>query len=147
MSMATTLATAGALRFSISDRPRHPSGDAGGHAAGGARLLAAVPARRHPDQFGEAGAEGAERGAADLEADLGDAEVAAPQQRHRPLDPARHQVAVGGLAEGLAELAAEVAGRHMRPRGERLDVQRLRVLAVDPVAHAPQADELIEPLP
>ena len=64
--------------------------------------LAPVGARRHPDQLGEAGAEGAQRRAADREADLGDAQVAAAQQRHRPLDAARHQVAVRRLAVGRA---------------------------------------------
>jgi len=35
-------------------------------------------------------AEGAQRRAADREADLGDTEVATTQQRHRPLDTSRH---------------------------------------------------------
>ncbi len=116
-------------------------------AGDGAAFGPAVGARRHPDQFGEAGAEGAERGAADLEADLGDAEVAAAQQRHRPLDPAGHQVRVGRLAVGEAELPAEVPGRHPDLAPERLDVQRLRVLPVDPVADPPQEDEVVEPPP
>jgi len=30
-----------------------------------------------------------------------------------------------------------VPGRHVRAAGERLDVQRLRVLPVDPIADAP----------
>jgi hypothetical protein len=58
------------------------------------------------------------------------------QQRHRALDAPRHEVSVGRLAVGEAELAAEVPGRHVRAAGEGLDVQRLRVLAVDPVADA-----------
>ena len=46
-----------------------------------ARRPAPIDAGRHTDQLGEAGAEGAQRRAADLEADLGDAEVATTQQR------------------------------------------------------------------
>jgi hypothetical protein len=42
------------------------------------------------------------------------------------------------LAVGEPELAAEVPGRQVRAAGERLDVQRLRVLPVDPVADAAQ---------
>ena len=110
------------------------------------RRLAPVDAGRHADQLGEAGAEGAQRRAADREADLGDAEVAAPQQRHRALDAPRHQVAVRRLAVGQPELAAEVPGRHVHAAGERLDVQRLRVLPVDPVADAAQPREVAQAL-
>src|SRR3990170_2927448 len=95
-----------------------------------------IDAGRHTDQLGEATAEGAQRRAADGEADLGDAEVATTQQRHRALDAPRHQVAVRRLAVGEPELAAEVPGRHVRAAGEHLDVQRLRVLPVDPVTEA-----------
>jgi hypothetical protein len=37
-------------------------------------------------------------------------------------------------------------GRHVRAARERLDVQRLRVLAVDPVANAAQAREVAKVL-
>src|SRR5664280_1215497 len=76
---------------------------------------------RHTDQFGEASAEGAQRRAADREADLGDAEVATTQQRHRALDAPRHQIGVRLLAVGEPELAAEVPGRDVGVAGERLD--------------------------
>src|SRR3954468_22712243 len=111
MSMPETLDAAGWACFSIPDR----SGDllllARGQAGGRRRGLVAVRARRHSDQLCEARAEGAERGAADLEADLGDAEVAAAQQRHRPLDAPRHQVGVRRLAVRTLELPAQVARR------------------------------------
>ena len=48
----------------------------GGIPASRTRRLAPVDAGRHADQLGEARAEGAQRRAADREADLGDAEVA-----------------------------------------------------------------------
>jgi hypothetical protein len=57
---------------------------------------------------GEASAEGAQRRAADRETDLGDAQGPTTQQRHRPLDAPRHQVAVRRLALGEPELASEV---------------------------------------
>src|ERR671930_1833815 len=111
MSMALTLAAAGDLRFSIPDRSGHLLGDARRHPRRRARRLVSVGAGRHADQLGEAGAEGAQRRAADLEADLGDAEVTTAQQRHRALDAARHEVAVRRLAVRAPELAAEVPGR------------------------------------
>src|SRR5215207_5523579 len=95
MSMAGTLDAARHRRFSIPDRSRHLLRDARWHARRGARRVAPVDAGRHTHELREATAERAKRRAADLEADLGDAEVAAPQQRHRALDAARHEVAVG----------------------------------------------------
>ena len=58
---------------------------------------APIGATRHTHQLGEAGAERAERCAADREADLGGAHVAAPEQRHRALDAPRHVVRVRRL--------------------------------------------------
>src|SRR3984893_3415548 len=142
MSMAVTLGDLGDRRFSIPDRSGHLFRHARRHPRRRARRLAPVGVGRHTDQFGEASAERAQRRAADRETDLGDAEVATTQQRHRALDAPRHQVAVRRLAVGEAELAAEVPGRHVRAAGERLDVQRLRVLPVDPVADAAQSREV-----
>jgi hypothetical protein len=42
--------------------------------------------------------------------------------------------------------AAEVPGRHVRAAGERLDVQRLRVLPVETVANAAQLLEVAQVL-
>ena len=136
----------GGRRFSIPDRSGHLFRHAGRHPRRRARRLAPIDAGRHTDQLGEASAEGAQRRAADREADLGDAEVATTQQRHRALDAPRHQIAVRRLAVGEPELAAEVPGRHVRAAGERLDVQRLRVLPVDPVANAAQPREVAQVL-
>src|SRR5207244_1478121 len=69
---------------------------------------------------------------------------AASKQRHRPLDAPGHQVAVRRLAECEPELAAQVPGRHMRAAGERVDVQRFRVLPVDPVADAAEQREIAQ---
>ena len=110
------------------------------------RRVAPVGAGRHTNQLGEASAEGAQRRAADRETNLGDAEVATTQQRHRAFDAPRHQVPVRRLAVGEPEFAAEVPGRHVRAAGERLDVQRLRVLPVDPVADAAQPREVVQVL-
>ena len=133
-------------RFSIPDRSGHLFRDARRHPRHRARRIAPIGAGRHTDQLGEASAEGAQRRAADRETDLGDAEVATAQQRHRTLDAPGHQVAVRRLAVGEPELAAEVPGRHVRAAGERLDVQRLRVLPVDPVADAAQPREVAQVL-
>jgi hypothetical protein len=133
-------------RFSVPDRSGHLLRDARRHPRRRARGIAPVDAGRHTDQFGEATAEGAQRRAADRETDLGDAEVATTEQRHRALDAPRHQIAVRRLAVGEPELAAEVPSRHVRAAGERLDVQRLRVLPVDPIADAAQPREITQVL-
>src|SRR5215211_497923 len=146
MSMAAMLGAARYWRFSIPDRSCHLFRHARRDARHRARRLAPVGAGRHTNQFGEASAEGAQRRAADLETDLGDTEVATTKQRHRALDASRHQVAVRRLTEGEPELAAEVPGGHVRVAGERLDVQRLRVLPVDPVADAAQQREVAQVL-
>jgi hypothetical protein len=66
--------------------------------------------------------------------------------RHRALDAPRHQIGVRRLAVGAPELAAEVPGRHVDAAGQRLDVQRLRVLPIDPVANAAQPREVAQVL-
>src|SRR5690606_31236578 len=47
-------------------------------------------------------------------------------------------------AEGAPELPAEMPRRHVDAARERLDVQRLRVLAVHPIANTPQAHERVQ---
>jgi hypothetical protein len=146
MSMSVTVGAARRGRFSIPDRFGHLLLHARRQSGLGAGRLVAIGARRQTDQLGEAGAEGAERRAADREADLGDAEVATAQQRHRPFDASSHQIGVGRLAVGDLELTTEVAGRHVHAASERLDVQRLCVLPVDAVADATQARQIMEVL-
>ncbi len=73
--MDVTQLRLGAPRFSIPDRSGHLLRNARRQLRFAARLVP-VGAGRHPDQFGEAGAEGAQRRAADRETDLGDANVA-----------------------------------------------------------------------
>jgi hypothetical protein len=68
------------------------------------------------------------------------------QQRHRPLDTPRHQIAVRRLAVGKQELAAEMPSRHVHAAGKRLNVQRLHILPVDPVADAAQPREVAQVL-
>src|SRR6202521_2206742 len=93
MSMTVILGAACDRRFSIPDRSGHLFRHARRHSRCGARLFATVGAGRHTDQIGEATAERAQRRAPNLETDLGDAEVAATQQRHRALDAPRHDIA------------------------------------------------------
>src|SRR5262245_51134057 len=105
ISMRVKLGAGPGFGFSVPDRTGEHLGDAGRH--GGALVMAAGPvgARALADELGESGAERTQRRTPDREADLGDREIAAPQQRLRPLDPAGHQVAVRRLAEGGAEAA------------------------------------------
>jgi len=59
--------------------------------------------------------------------------IGVAQQGRRALEPAGQQVAVWGLAEGAAELAAEVGAGEPRGRGHLLDPERLRVAGVGEV--------------
>src|SRR5512133_386433 len=146
MSMPVTLAAARGRRFSIPDRSGHLFGHTRRHPRRRERRLAPVGAGRHTNQLGEASGEGAQRRAADRETDLGDAEVATTQQGHRAFDASGHQIAVRRLAVGEPELAAEVPGRQVGAAGQGLDVQRLGVLPVDPVADATQQREVAQVL-
>src|SRR5918994_5668079 len=100
MSMAVSLLAAPCPHFSIPDRSAHLFRHARHHPRRRARRLAPIDAGRHTNQLTEASAEGAKRRAANLETDLGDAELATTQQRHRALDAPRHQVGVRRLAVG-----------------------------------------------
>ncbi len=81
-SIAQSLASAGGGCFSIPDRSQSYSRQAGGKRFRPRVIARPVRAGGLPDELGEARAEGAQRGAADLRND----EVAAPQQGHGPLD-------------------------------------------------------------
>src|SRR6516164_5281921 len=93
-------------------RPGHDHRLAGGHATELLVIAGAVHRRRLADELSEAGGEGAEARTADRETDLRHAQVAATQQRLRPLDAPGHEVRVRRLGVGLAEAAAEVSRRH-----------------------------------
>jgi hypothetical protein len=70
---------------------------------------------------------------ADVQTDLGDRPIGVPEQRCGALHPAHQQVAVRRLAEGAAELAAEVCGREPRGARERWHVERIAVAGVHEV--------------
>src|SRR4051794_11052014 len=125
-------------------RARDVLGHAARHADELAVVAGAVGGRRLAHELGEARAERAKRRAPDLQADLRDREVAAPQQRLRALDAPRHQVRVRRLAVRRAELAREVRARHQRLAGEHGHVERPRVLAVHQVPRAAQVREVGE---
>src|SRR5689334_11079511 len=128
---------------SVPQRPAQLLGEAGRD--GGERPVVAGPvgARRLADKLGEPGAERAERRAADRHADLGHRQVAAPQQRLRPLDPPGHQVAVRALPVRGPELAGEVRRRHQRHPGQRGDVERLGVVPVHGVPGPAQQGDVL----
>src|SRR5690606_12589299 len=98
----------------------------------------AVLAGWHPDQLGEPRAEGTQRGSADGEAHLGHGQIASAEQGHRAFDASGHQVRVRRLTELLLEPATQMAGGHVHALGERADVERLSVVAVDPVPYLAQ---------
>src|SRR4029077_11744670 len=94
ISMSPTLRRPAGLRFFDPARSGPVFGDARGDHRGGVVAPGPVGAWRLPDDLGEPGAERSERGTADLHAHVGHGKVAAAQQRHGPLDPPGHQVAV-----------------------------------------------------
>src|SRR5215216_1378841 len=132
LSMARTLIASHADRFSKSARPVPLHRDAARDDAG-VRPLAVV-ARGFTNHLTEGAAERPQALKSDVERDLGHGPVGLAQQRHRPLDPAALQVAVGRLAEGGAEAADEVGAREGDRAGQPLDVERVGVAAVHRVA-------------
>src|SRR3974390_32868 len=142
MSMGRTLAVRLWDCFSNPDRSRGRSHEACRKRLGPRVVARPVGAGALADELAEAAAERPERRAADLEADLGDRQVAAAEQGHRPLDAPGHEVAVGGLAEGGAEAPGEVARRHARRPRQCLHVERAGVLAVHLVAGAPEEHQV-----
>src|ERR1035438_6702360 len=129
-------------RFSDPDRlvPGRPGarpGHARGHRQHSAVLQGPVRARRHPHELGESRAERAEGGAADLHARVGHAHARA-QQRHRPLDPPGHEVAVRRLAVGRPKRPGEVPRRHQRVASHGRHVERTRILPIDQIPRPAQ---------
>jgi hypothetical protein len=60
------------------------------------------------------------------------------QEGLRALDPASRQVGAGRFAIGCRERAGKVKTGVARFAGHRVEVERLRVLAIDEVASSPQ---------
>src|SRR5918995_2428517 len=86
----------------------------------------------------EAGGERADALQADGEADVRDRAIRVPQQRSRPLHPACEQVRVRRLAEGGAELAAEVGAREASRTSEVVDAESFEVMCVGEILRAEQ---------
>src|SRR6185312_13638387 len=105
VSFSSDATTLGARRAAVfSKRALSRTGVGADHAAGhhgeggGGWIGGAVGGRRLAEGPFEARGEGADAGQADVEADLGDRAIGVAQQRRRPLEPSRQQVAVRGLA-------------------------------------------------
>jgi hypothetical protein len=112
------------------------------HAGGNARTLdcrrvgGAVGSGRRPVDPAEARGERPDTAEADGEADVRYGAVGVSQQRGRPLQPTGQEVLVRCLAEGPAELTAEVGRREMGDARERRHVERLAVAGVDEILRA-----------
>src|SRR6202008_3417182 len=75
------------------------------------------------------------------EADLGDRQVRGPQERLRPLDPTPGQGVARRLAVGGAERPGEVEPGGAGVASHRVEVERLRVVAIDQVAGATEGGQ------
>src|SRR5438552_5871180 len=145
LDMAVTLDDGLAGRFSepalLSRRARPRHRPARRHEQGGALAGEARPVLRGrlADYRAKRATERTQAVEADVEADLGDRTRGLTQELHRTLDAAALQVAVRRLAEGGAELAAEVRRGYVRDARERLHVERRGEGAVDRVARAEHA--------
>src|SRR5260370_7320993 len=84
-------------------------------------------------------AEGAEGVEADIEADVSDAALGLAQLEHCALNPPALEVAVRHLAESRAKRPYEVGLGDERNLGEVVDVEWLRVRAIDRVPGAKHA--------
>lgn len=105
-----------------------------------------VGAGRYPDKFGKPGAEGPQGRTTDGEAYVCDGHIGLPQERHCPFYPPGHQVTVGRLAVGAAKLPAEVAGGHVDATGQGFNIERLRILPVNPVPDPPKQRKVAKAL-
>jgi hypothetical protein len=102
------------------------------------RMGRPVGGRREPEGPAEGRGERPYAAQPDREADVGHGAVGVAQQGSGALHPAGEQVLVRGLAEGPAELAAEVRRGESRRAGERRHVEWLAVAGVDEVLRAQQ---------
>jgi hypothetical protein len=103
------------------------------------RMAKAIFRGRLVDDRPERSAEGPQAGETDIEADIRDASIRLPEQEHGPLDASPLEVAMGRLAEGRPEPAAEVSLRDVGHGRDRLDIQWLGIRAVHRVPCAKQA--------
>src|SRR5262245_17711668 len=88
----------------------------------GRREALAVGGGGHAERAREAGREGADALQADAEADVGDRMIRGTQQRGGALQAPGQQIRVRRLAEGSAELTAEVGAGEAGGVGEVVDV-------------------------
>jgi hypothetical protein len=105
-------------------------------------IVGSVGTGRHANKPSECRAERTQRGEPHLQTDLGHGQITPAQQRHRPLDPTRLQVAVRRFTEGLAKPSREVSRRHKRRPRHRRNVQRTCVLAVEQISRPTQVSQL-----
>ncbi len=119
-------------------RPGVEADDAGGDArlVRGGRMGSPVSRGRLPVGAAEARGEGADALQADGEADLSDRGVGVTQQRRGALQPSRQQIGVRRLAEGAAELAAEVGAGKTGGTGEIVNAKWLEVTGIGQVLGA-----------
>lgn len=103
---------------------------------GGGGKGGTVGRRRLPKGTTEAGREGADAPQADRETDLGHRVVSGAQQGGGPLEAARQQVSVGGLAEGAPELAAEMGAGETGGASHVIDAERFEIASVSQVPGA-----------
>lgn len=98
-----------------------------------------IRARRLPDDLPKGSAKCPEAAEAYVEADVGHGAVTFAQQKHRTLDPAPLQIAVGRLPEDGAEASTEVGRRNVGHRRHCAHIERLGVGAVHRVTGTQQA--------
>src|SRR5262245_8871244 len=136
--MRTMLVTYGGTRFSKTARSRPRLREAGGHRAQICRPLA-VRRRRLADDLVKRAAERAEAGEADVQADVAHAALGLAQHEHRTLHPPALEITMGCLTEGGAKGPDEVRLGDVGDPRERLDVERLREVAVHCIARSQHA--------
>jgi hypothetical protein len=91
------------------------------------------------DDFVESAAERAKAVEADIEADVGDAAIGFPKQKHRALDSPPLEIAVRRLAKGRSEGPGEMRFRDAGDFGKRRNIKRPGVGPIHRVAGAQHA--------
>ena len=128
---------------STSGRAREVLRDAARHVLERAVVARSVGRRCLAHQLGEARAERAERRTPNCHADLGDRQVAAAQQRLRPLDSPRHQIPRASRRTPRGTVARSVPATSAQP-GRARRRRAARELAIHQVAGAAQVREVGE---
>lgn len=140
--MEATLTVDLTTRFLIPDRSGHLSREAWGHPRRCGCAVSPIDAWRNAHQLGEPCAERAKGRVAHVKAHFGDAQFSAAQESHSPFDTTGHEIRIRAFSIRLVKLTTEMSSGHVNATRKGLDVEGLRILAINPVPRQTKSSEL-----